>query len=94
MKGNEKTLQHETSESYIFKLYIKFGNIKFYVCDTDGTISKSQSDGMVFLDKETALRYQGQFENLFEEKFLIPSRMDIERILVSVFTSRVHKTFI
>lgn len=88
MKENEKTLQNETSESYIFKLYIKFGNIKFYVCDTDGTISKSQSDGMVFLDKETALRYQGQFENLFEEKFSIPSCMDIEKILTSIFIGR------
>lgn len=93
MKGNEKTLQHETSESYIFKLYIKFGNIKFYVCDTDGTISKSQSDGMFFLDKETALRYQGQFENLFEEKFLIPSRMDIEKVLSSVFVGRDKDVF-
>lgn len=88
MKEKEKALQHKKPESYVFKLYIKFGNIKLYVCDTNGTMSKSQSDGMVFLDKETALRYQGQFENLFEEKFSIPSCMDIEKILTSIFIGR------
>lgn len=94
MKENEKTLQHEESESYVYRIYIILCNYKFYVCDNDGTISKSRSDGMVFLDEETALRYQGQFENLFEAKLSVPSRMDIEKISVNIFSGWIKKAFI
>lgn len=72
----------------IYSLVQQIGAHTYYICDLHGTLSKNKEDAMLFLDNETALRYQGLFEGQFENVMNQVARMheapaDINLLLFS-----------
>lgn len=59
----------------MYNLVQRIGAHTYYICDLHGTLSKNEEDAMIFLDKGTAEKYQGLFENLFENATDLVAKM-------------------
>jgi hypothetical protein len=52
----------------IYVLAHRIARSVYYICDMQGTLSKCEEDAMLFFNEETADRYQGLLEWLFEQR--------------------------
>lgn len=75
----------------VYVLIHHFDRDKYYICDMHGTLSKNEEDAMIFFDAETALRYQGLQENLFEKQTGQISRIHILEVDERLFSRRIYK---
>lgn len=80
----------------MYNLVQRIGAYAYYICDLHGTLSKNAEDAMIFLDKETAVQYQGLFEYLFETTTGQIAKMSEISIRDSylLFSRRITKTLV
>lgn len=76
----------------IYVLAQRIARSVYYICDMQGTLSKCEEDAMLFFDEETANRYQGLLEWLFEQRTGKISRIYLKKIDSRLFSQWVSST--
>ncbi len=78
----------------VYVLAHRIARSVYYICDMHGTLSKCEEDAMLFFDEETANRYQGLLEYLFEERTGQISRIYPKKLDSRLFSQWVSSTSI